>query len=253
MRTLAVIPSRYASTRLPGKPLLVLGGRTVIQRVWDATTQSGEFDRVVVATDDERIVRTVDGFGGEAVMTSDQLSNGSERTAAAAALVETGHEAYDVVANVQGDQPFVSSDALSALMAPYRNQAQAGTDGPDMTTVAVPLDPGLADDPNTVKVVTAVDGRALYFSRSRIPADPRGGGHAYLQHLGIYAFRRSLLAAYPSLAPTPLEKVESLEQLRCLEHGYDIVVTVAESSTLEINTPEDYERAKAFVSSRATG
>lgn len=240
MRALAVIPSRYLSTRLEGKPLLKLGDRTVVQRVWDATIASGEFDDVVVATDDQRIFDAVEGFGGVAVMTSPELANGTERVAAAADLMPGE---YDVVANVQGDQPFVSLAALAALLAPFREGEAV-----DMTTVSMPLQPELADDPNTVKIVTDVNGRALYFSRSLIPANPSGLNHPYLQHLGLYAFRRDVLRRFPTLTPTPLERAENLEQLRALEHGLVIVARVAVSSSIEINTPEDYQRAQAWVS-----
>lgn len=240
MRALAVIPSRYPSTRLEGKPLLKLGERTVVQRVWDATIASGEFDDVVVATDDQRIFDAVLGFGGRAVMTSSALENGTERVAAAADLMPGE---YDVVANVQGDQPFVSHAALNALLAPFREGESV-----DMTTVAMPLQTEFADDPNTVKIVTDTNGRALYFSRSLIPANPRGVDHAYLQHLGLYAFSRDVLRRFPTLTPTPLEQAENLEQLRALEHGLTIVARVAESSSIEINTPEDYVRAQAWVS-----
>lgn len=239
MRVLAVIPARFASTRLEGKPLLKLGDRTVIQRVWDATTASEEFDDVYVATDDARIFDEVESFGGRAVMTSSELANGSERVAAAAEALPTE---YDVIANIQGDQPFVSQAALHALIAPFREGVQA-----EMTTVAMPLHPYLADDPNTVKVVTDAAGRALYFSRSLIPANPRGIEHSYLQHLGLYAFSREALRRLPTFTPTPLEAAENLEQLRALEHGLTIIARVAESSSIEINTAEDFERAQAWV------
>ncbi|MFT4214391.1 MAG: 3-deoxy-manno-octulosonate cytidylyltransferase [Microbacterium sp.] len=239
MRALAVIPSRYRSTRLEGKPLLELGGRTVVQRVWDATVTSGEFDDVVVATDDQRIFDAVQDFGGQVVMTSPDLANGSERVAAAADMLPS---AYDVVANIQGDQPFVSHAAIRALLVPFREGQPV-----DMTTVGMPLSPELADDPNTVKLVTDVSGRALYFSRSLIPANPRGVDHPYLQHLGLYAFSRDALRRFPALAPTPLEHAENLEQLRALEHGFVIAARVATSSSIEINTPDDYARAQAWV------
>lgn len=244
MRALAVIPARYPSTRLEGKPLLKLGDRTVIQRVWDATVESGEFDDVVVATDDQRIAATVEQFGGVALLTSPLLANGSERVAAAADAL-AGE--YDIVANIQGDQPFVSQDAIHALLAPFREGQSA-----EMTTVAMPLHPDLADDPNTVKIVTDITGRALYFSRSLIPANPRHLDHAYLQHLGLYAFTREALRRFPTLTATPLEAAENLEQLRALEHGMVIVARVASSSSIEINTPEDYERARAWVRENET-
>lgn len=239
MRALAVIPARYPSTRLEGKPLLKLGDRTVVQRVWDATVASEEFDDVIVATDDVRIVAAVEEFGGSALLTSPALANGSERVAAAADAFPGD---YDVIANIQGDQPFVSQAAIRALLAPFRDGQPA-----EMTTVAMPLRPELVNDPNTVKIVTDVDGRALYFSRSLIPANPRDVDHPYLQHLGLYAFTRDALRRFPTLTATPLERAENLEQLRALEHGMVIVARIALSSSIEINTPEDYERAKAWV------
>ena len=241
LRSLAVIPARMASSRLPGKPLLELDGRTIVQWVHDATVESGVFDQVVVATDDRRIAEAVETFGGQTAMTSSTVTTGSERVAEAAAGLR---EQYDVVANVQGDQPFVSSADLRALVAPFASSPQ-----PDMTTLAAPLDPALADDPSAVKVVTDVTGRALYFSRSRIPARHPGSASdvPLLHHLGLYAFRSDFLPVFAALTPTPLEQAEQLEQLRALEHGYAIHVGPAERSTIEINTPDDYERAVAAI------
>lgn len=235
--TLAVVPARMASTRLPGKPLMALQGRSVVQWVHDATQDSGVFDRVLVATDDERIAEVVRGFGGECVMTAAEISTGSERVAAAADSLD---ESFDVVANIQGDQPFVSATDLAALIEPFRGEA-----APDMSTLAAPLDPELADDPNSVKVVTDVHGRALYFSRSRIPGSPAGtpAPPPMRHHLGLYAFRADFLPVFAGLEPTPLEQFEQLEQLRALEHGYNIAVGPAERSTIEINTQEDFDRA----------
>ena len=241
VRYLAVIPARMASSRLPGKPLLRLQGRTIVQWVCDATVASGVFARVLVATDDERIADEVVSFGGEAALTSSTPTTGSERVAEAYAQLD---ETFDVVANVQGDQPFVTTANLESLIQPFR-------DGqfPDMTTLAAPLTPELADDPSTVKVVTDLSGRALYFSRSRIPATASTASVApsLRHHLGLYAFRADFLPAFARLQPTPLEQVEQLEQLRALEHGYTIVVGPAERSAIEINTPEDFERAEAAV------
>jgi 3-deoxy-manno-octulosonate cytidylyltransferase (CMP-KDO synthetase) len=239
LRSLAVIPARMASTRLYGKPLLELNGRTIVQWVHDATRDSQVFDRVVVATDDRLIAHIVEGFGGEAVMTSTTVTTGSERVAQAAAVLD---EHFDVVANVQGDQPFVSAADLRALVEPFGLSPQ-----PDMTTLAASLDPSLADDPSVVKVVTDIAHRALYFSRSRIPARHPGSTSktALLHHLGLYAFRSDFLPVFAALTPTPLEQAEQLEQLRALEHGYTIHVGPAERSTIEINTPDDYERAVA--------
>ncbi|MFC7360042.1 3-deoxy-manno-octulosonate cytidylyltransferase [Nocardioides astragali] len=239
VRALAVIPARMASTRLPGKPLLLIEGRTIVQWVHDATASSGVFDRVVVATDDERIAEAVDAFGGESLMTSSDVTTGSERVAEAAAAIG---DRFDVVANVQGDQPFVSAGDLRALIAPFTADPQ-----PEMTTLAAPLDASLADDPSAVKVVTDLQGRALYFSRSRIPAQHPGSPELVplRHHLGLYAFRWDFLPVFATLPPTPLEQMEQLEQLRALEHGYAVHVGAAEKSTIEVNTADDYERAVA--------
>lgn len=241
VRALAVIPSRMASSRLPGKPLLDLGGRPIVQWVYDSTVASGEFDRVLVATDDERIADVVHAFGGDCAMTSSDIATGSERVAeAAAAMLDD----FDVVANVQGDQPFVSTADLVALLRPYREGG-----APEMTTLSAPLPPELADDPSAVKVVTDLTGRALYFSRSRIPATQPDTGIAVplRLHLGLYAFRSDFLPIFARLSATPLELSEQLEQLRALEHGYGIVVGEVEWAAIEVNTPQDYERAIAAL------
>ena len=244
VRALAVIPSRMASMRLPGKPLLDLGGRPIVQWVHDSTVASGVFDQVLVATDDDRIADVVQAFGGECVMTSSSLTTGSERVAEAAAPLL---DRYDVVANVQGDQPFVSTGDLVALLKPYRDGRT-----PDMTTLSAPLDDELVDDPSAVKVVTDVHGRALYFSRSRIPAlQPGGQRAAYRHHLGLYAFRADFLPTFAGLTPTPLEQSEQLEQLRALEHGYSIVVEGTDRAAIEVNTTQDYERALAAITDRS--
>lgn len=240
LRVLGVVPARMASTRLPGKPLLPLVDRPIVAWVYQAAAESGVFDRLVVATDDERIAIEVRKFGGECLLTDAGLSTGSERVAAAAEALD---EAFDVVANVQGDQPFVRGVDLAALVAPYREGLT-----PEMTTVAAPLVAELVDDPSAVKVVTDVHGRALYFSRSRIPAlAPSGIPTVMHHHLGLYAFRSDFLPTYAGLAPTPLECSEQLEQLRALEHGYSILVRHVAGMTIEINTREDYERALAHV------
>ncbi len=230
-----------ASVRLPGKPLLPLAGRPVVQWVHDAAANSGVFDGVLVATDDDRICDAVTRFGGSCVMTDAALPTGSERVAAVAAA-RPG--AFDVVVNVQGDQPFVRPDDLKTLVAPYREGL-----APDMTTLAAPLDPQLAEDPSAVKLVTDVNGYALYFSRSRIPAvaSMATGAAAMRHHLGLYGFRADFLPTYAKLPPTPLELTEQLEQLRALEHGYRIMVRDVATAAIEINTPDDYDRARRYI------
>lgn len=235
---LAVVPVRMTATRLPGKPLLDLGGRTVVQRVHDAVVTSGVFDEVLVATDDEQIADVVRAFGGQVRMTLPTHETGTDRVAEAAAGTSC-----DVVANVQGDQPFVTSAMLAALVQPY-------VDGraPAMTTVGCPLrDHDQIADPSVVKVVRALDGAALYFTRSAVPHGGTADPALVLHHMGLYAFRRDFLETYSALTATPLEKMEKLEQLRVLEHGERIGVTEVDHLALEINTPEDYERAVALI------
>jgi 3-deoxy-manno-octulosonate cytidylyltransferase (CMP-KDO synthetase) len=236
-RVLGVIPVRMTATRLPGKPLLDLGGRTVVQRVHDAAVRSGVFAEVVVATDDADIAAAVRAFGGEVIRTSPDHETGTDRVAEAAAGTSC-----DVVANVQGDQPFVTTGMLQALVAPFAREH------PPMTTVGCPLRSAeQLDDPSVVKVVRAVDGAALYFTRSGVPHGGTRDPALVLHHMGLYAFDRAFLSTYSSLPSTPLERLEKLEQLRVLEHGHRIQVSEVDHLALEINTPEDYERAVALI------
>lgn len=236
-RLLAVIPVRMAATRLPGKPLLTIGDRTVVEWVHHRTERTDVFDRVVVATPDKEIHEAVERFGGEVVLTSGDHLTGTDRVAEVAGQLAD----YDVIANVQGDQPFVDEVMLRALVAPYLDGER-----PDMVTIGAPLPPDGYADPDTVKVVTDRASNALYFSRSPIP-----NGHAPDQssdcvhhHLGLYAFTAAYLQHYATLSPTPLERLERLEQLRALEHGATIrVATVDHGRLIEINTVHDLERA----------
>ena len=237
MSILAVIPVRQGATRLPGKPLADLDGRPVVQWVYDAARACPAFDDVIVATDTEEIAAAVRAFGGQVELTGTDHRTGTDRVAE----VAERHPEADVVVNVQGDQPFATPEMLSALVEPYVRGER-----PAMTTLASPLDPAAHDDPNSVKVVCDVHGDALYFSRSPIPY-LRGEAPELLHHLGLYAFTRVSLLAYPGLPSTPLERAEQLEQLRALEHGVRIRVCRAERSVLEINTPEDLEQARELA------
>jgi 3-deoxy-manno-octulosonate cytidylyltransferase (CMP-KDO synthetase) len=234
MKTIAIIPARYASSRLPGKPLLDRTGKPLIQHVVDATRQAASLDEVVVATDDRRIVDAVEGFGGQAVMTSASCRTGTDRLAQAAESLELAP--HDVVVNVQGDEPDIPPaciDQLTLLL---------GEKHTEMATLATPLPPERADDPNRVKVVCDVNGRAMYFSRSRIPHDrDASGAVSPLLHLGVYAYSCGFLKTYASLPSTPAEQAEKLEQLRALEHGYSIAVAVVDYDGSGIDTPADYE------------
>jgi 3-deoxy-manno-octulosonate cytidylyltransferase (CMP-KDO synthetase) len=240
LKILAVIPARYQSQRFPGKPLVKIGDRTMIQRVYEAARSCPAFSRVIVATESEKIADCVRSFGGEVEITADTHETGTDRIAEVAAR----HLEYTVVVNVQGDQPFVRADMLQQLVAPYLTEA----DPPAMTTLACPLD--LVNDlenPNVAKVICDRHSNALYFSRAPIPYFRQKLKAPLYHHLGLYAFRADFLAHYTQLEATPLEQCESLEQLRVLEHGYRIRVCQTETAMIEINTPEDLTVAQALL------
>lgn len=234
MEIVVIIPARYGSTRLEGKPLLRRTGKFLIQHVVESVQKARKVGRIVVATDDARIFDAVVGFGAQAVMTSALCRTGTDRLAEAAAQLALADD--DIVINVQGDEPEMPAacvDQLADLLT---------ASGAPMATLATPLEPALVDNPNKVKVVLDRVGRALYFSRSRIPFDRDGTGKArYLLHLGIYAYRVGFLKAFAALPPTPAEEVEKLEQLRALENGHTILAAVVDYHGVGIDTPEDYE------------
>ena len=240
MNAIAIIPARYASTRLPGKPLLDQTGKPLIQHVVEAVTSASSIQKIVVATDDSRIADAVEGFGGNCVMTRADHPSGTDRIAESAEKL--GLEDDDIVVNVQGDEPEMPGACVDQLV-----ELLAGGDWA-MATLATPLSDDEADDPNKVKVVLRHDGRALCFSRSRIPFDRDSSREVrYLLHLGIYAYRVAFLKRYAALPPTPAEQAEKLEQLRALESGFDIAVGLTDYRGGGIDTPADYE---AFVSRR---
>ncbi|MHC4839962.1 MAG: 3-deoxy-manno-octulosonate cytidylyltransferase [Planctomycetota bacterium] len=231
---LAVIPARLASSRLPRKVLLDRTGKPLIQHVWEGAKACNAIDKIVIATDAEEVVESVKKFGAEAVLTSDQCQSGTDRVAEAAAKVGGA----DIVVNVQGDEPEMSAAPLYALIEGMK----ANPDLP-MGTVSVPWPKGVSlDEPGFVKVVTDVNSRALYFSRSAVPFIREDANAVpYRKHVGLYAYKPDFLAKFATLAPTPLERAESLEQLRALEYGYAIGVFETEYEGYEVNTPEDYE------------
>jgi 3-deoxy-manno-octulosonate cytidylyltransferase (CMP-KDO synthetase) len=230
MGVVAVIPARYGATRFPGKPLVDIAGKPMIQRIYEQVASCPDLDSVLIATDDERILDVARSFGARAVMTSPDCPSGTDRVAQAVSGVQADH-----VVNVQGDQAVLDLDALAGLV-------QALKAGSAMATIATPLEPHEASDPNVVKVVCALNGDALYFSRSPIPF-VRNPGHAgLLKHIGIYGFSRPTLLRFTSLEPSPLERTESLEQLRALENGIPIRVIQASGAFSEINTPDDLKR-----------
>ncbi|MBW4613049.1 MAG: 3-deoxy-manno-octulosonate cytidylyltransferase [Desmonostoc vinosum HA7617-LM4] len=238
---LAVIPARYASQRFPGKPLVMIGDRPMVQWVYEAALKCPLFSKVVVATDSELVAECVEKFGGTVEMTSSSHLSGTDRVAE----VATRYPQAVAVANVQGDQPFVKPEMLTQLVTPYLS---TDTKLPDMTTLACPLDHKTGyTDANVVKVLCDRHNRAIYFSRSPIPYFRNSVPAPVFHHLGLYAFRRDFLAEYAKLTPTPLEQCEALEQLRVIEHGYSIQVCLTETSVIEVNTPEDLVQAQLLV------
>ncbi|MDF3053607.1 MAG: kdsB [Geminicoccaceae bacterium] len=240
MRVLGVIPARLGSTRLPNKPLQMLAGEPLITRVIRRVQEHGLVDELVVATDSPMVAQVVERSSVRAVLTGRGHVTGTDRVAEVAARQEFA--AFDMVVNVQGDEPFLVREALAGAIDRV-NQ------GDDVGTAAAPVDPALADDPARVKVVTDARGRALYFSRAAIPhlreaADPSPG--LYWQHLGLYAYTRQALRRWSSLEPSPAELAERLEQLRALHHGLRIgVAFLAEPVEPGVDTPDDLRRAEA--------
>jgi 3-deoxy-manno-octulosonate cytidylyltransferase (CMP-KDO synthetase) len=236
-KVVAIIPARYASSRLPGKPLLAETGKPLIQHVVEAARRCRALDRVIVATDDVRIADVVRGFGGDVAMTRAEHPSGTDRVAEVAA----GLPSAQIIVNLQGDEPEVSPDALADVVA----LLQADSSLP-MATIATPIyDRAVYEDPACVKVVCTSSGRALYFSRSPIPKHRDGlpaNGPLGLLHLGLYAYRRDFVLRLASMPVSPLEQTEKLEQLRVLEAGYPIAVGTVEEPSVGIDTPEDYRR-----------
>ncbi|MBT3199782.1 MAG: 3-deoxy-manno-octulosonate cytidylyltransferase [Phycisphaerales bacterium] len=243
MNAIAIIPARYASTRLPGKPLLDQTGMPLIQHVVQAVSSATSVQKIVVATDDDRIAQAVKAFGGNCVMTRADHPSGTDRLAESAEKLALADD--DIVVNVQGDEPEMPGACVDQLV----DMLVKGHC--PMATLATPLGYEEAADPNKVKVVLRSDGRALYFSRSRIPCDRDSDRQSsYLLHLGIYAYRVAFLKRYASLPPTAAEQSEKLEQLRALESGFDIAVGVTDYHGRGIDTPEDYEEFLARYGAR---
>lgn len=228
-RIVAVIPARYGSTRFPGKPLAPILGKSMVEWVYRRAWKCTSLERVLVATDDERIYDAVQAFGGEALMTAPHHPTGTDRLAEVAQKVEG-----DIFINIQGDEPLVRCEMLEALIGPFLKE-----NPPAVTTLATDVQMGDLEDPHRVKVVTDVHGRALYFSRAPIPFPWEKGGARPLLHQGFYAFGREFLLTYPLLPRTPLEERESLEQLRVVEHGYSLQVVYTPYRTQGVDRPSD--------------
>ncbi len=247
MKFIGIIPARYASSRFPGKPLVDMDGKTMIQRVYEQVVQA--VDDVCVATDDERIEAAVKAFGGNVVMTSDKHRSGTDRCFEAYQKVGNG---FDVVINIQGDEPFIHPEQIETIKACFTD---------DQVQIATLVKPFRSDadfestlfNPNSPKVVVNKKSEAMYFSRSIIPYI-RGkkytewlSSHVFYKHIGMYAYRADILAEITALPQSTLELAESLEQLRWLENGYKIKVGITEQETIGIDTPEDLEKALAFL------
>ena len=240
-KVVVVIPARYGSTRLPGKPLLLLAGKPMIQRVYERAKLAARVDRVIVATDDERIVKTVEGFGGEARMTRSEHRTGTERIAEVAA-----REEGDVFVNVQGDEPLLDPNAIDVAVSSLLEEPQAS-----ISTVATSIKtPGDIMDPNVVKAVLDFDGNAIYFSRAPIPWVRDTGSKIqvrHLKHLGLYVFQRDALLEYPTLPQGELERIEQLEQLRWMENGWKIRVAEVQHDAVSVDVPEDVTRVEKLL------
>lgn len=246
-RITGIIPARYASTRFPGKPLAMLGEKPMVQWVYEGCKDV--FDQIAVATDDRRIAEAVEKFGGQCIMTSASHRTGTERCLEAVQKLARQGVVSDIVVNVQGDEPFIRKEQILELLDCFtEEEAKIGTLRREM---AEDEDP---DDPNTVKLVTDLTGRALYFSRSPVPffrdrqktaADTLGTTAHYLKHIGLYAFRANALEQICQLPPSPLEQAESLEQLRWMENGFVIHTRPTAYPSMGVDTPQDLEKLRA--------
>lgn len=239
--TVIVIPARYGSTRLPGKPLVQIAGKPMVQRVYERAKLAKMASRVIVATDDERIVNAVEAFGGEVRMTRSDHRTGTERIAEVAA-----HTDGQIFVNVQGDEPVLDPAAVDTAVSSLLEDPPAA-----IATVAVPIrTPSDIMDPNVVKTVLNFDGNALYFSRAPIPWVRDTGGHVqarHLKHLGLYAFQRDALLEYPTLPQGELERIEQLEQLRWMENGWKIRVAEVQHDAVSVDVPEDVNRVEQIL------
>ena len=243
MKAVAIIPARYASTRFPGKPLAMIGGKPMLRHVYENVLRSDLFHNVIIATDDKKIYKAAHEWNATAVMTSHKHQSGTDRCGEVAAAF--GEKAIDIVVNVQGDEPFISAEPLQKLIDLFQNKkVEIGT----LVQKFENNDEILS--PNTAKVVLAKDGKALYFSRAPIPYLRDNNDENilpfYMKHIGIYAFRASILKELVKLAPSGLEKAEKLEQLRWLENGYSIFAAETTYRTLSVDTPEDLKNAEIF-------
>jgi len=240
MKVLGIIPSRYASTRFPGKPLADICGKSMVQRVYEQANAAKDIERVVVATDDERIARHVKNFGGNVMLTDSNHANGTSRCLEVVKELEKQGHYFDVVINIQGDEPLIQPEQIRQLISLFQDKMT------DIATLAHPIrEMALLTNPNAVKVVTGVQKQALYFSRQALPfvrdEKPENwlGKSSFYKHLGLYAYRTAVLKKIVLLPPGKLEQTEKLEQLRWLENGFVVKVEVTEYEGVGVDTPED--------------
>lgn len=246
MRIIGIIPARYASTRLPGKPLVDIGGKSMIQRVVEQAQRSKSLSKVIVATDDPRILDHVTLFGAEAVMTREDHTSGTDRCFEALSIL--GRENFDAVVNVQGDEPFIEPAQIDELC-----EALKGAEGGIATLAQIVTDDADLEDPGEVLITTDVNMNALYFSRAAIPfihkpsSTPRHQQFRFLKHVGLYGYRSEMLEKIVALQPSSLEKIESLEQLRWLENGFKVKVGLTDHPSFCVDTEADLEEARKRV------
>ena len=243
MKVLGVIPARFDSSRFPGKPLIDLKGKTMIQRVYEGVLKSSKIDKVIVATDDKRIVNEVFRFGGLVEMTLSSHQSGTDRCAE----IAEKYPEFDLVINIQGDEPLVDYRQLDELILAFE---KSSTEIATLSCKNISLED--IQNPNRIKIVEDVNHQALYFSRSAIPNYSNFKGNPiqnfpFLRHIGLYAYRREVLMQLTKLEPTPLEKIESLEQLRWLYHGYKINLVETEIETPNIDVPEDVAKVLPYL------
>jgi 3-deoxy-manno-octulosonate cytidylyltransferase (CMP-KDO synthetase) len=239
LKVLGVIPARLASTRLPGKVLRVIAGAPMIEWVYRAARACTQLDDVLIATDSQEVLSLAHDRGWRAMLTSAECASGSDRVFAVSQTVPA-----EIYVNIQGDEPLLRPEHLDALLRPFSNPAV------QVSTLATICHPDEVENPNAVKVVTAPDGRALYFSRCPIPFDREQIGVTHRKHLGIYAYRGAALARFAKLPPSPLELTERLEQLRFLENGIDIYVETTPFNTVGVDTEKDLEQAEKLLRER---
>jgi 3-deoxy-manno-octulosonate cytidylyltransferase (CMP-KDO synthetase) len=241
MKAIGVIPARFASTRFPGKVLALIQGKPMIEHVWNRAKGCRELNDLLIACDDEKVLKTAQGFGAKAVMTRPEHPSGSDRIAEAVDRLD-----FDIVVNIQGDEPFIESRVIDGLVTALKTDAKAS-----MATVIKEIkDDADIKNPNVVKVVIDKNQYALYFSRAPIPYDrnaTRQPGTKYFKHLGLYAYRKDFLMAYKDWPKSKLEETEQLEQLRVLEAGHKIKTIETDVETLAVDTPEDLAKIERFV------